>query len=376
MHILHVVGARPNFMKAAPVLRALAARPGVRQTDIRQSKIRQTLVHTGQHYDRIMSDVFFQELEMPAPDCNLEVGSGTHAQQTAAILSAFEPVVVERKPDLVLVYGDVNSTMAATLVCSKLGVPVGHVEAGLRSGDRTMPEEINRLITDQLSELLFTPSADADENLLREGVDRSRIHLVGNVMIDTLVRLLSKSQRHRREDLAAPYVLVTLHRPSNVDDLPWLGELLSTLAELSRQLTVVFPVHPRTRQRLAALSNNTSASLRLQLLDPLPYLEFLALQSEAALVITDSGGIQEETTFLGVPCLTVRENTERPITITMGTNRLVGRNIAQLRKAAGDILRKESEGGTKQERRPCQIPLWEGSASERIAEIILRRARL
>lgn len=380
MHILHVVGARPNFMKAAPVLRALAAQPGVRQT----------LVHTGQHYDRIMSDVFFHELEMPAPDCNLEVGSASHAQQTAAILSAFEPVVVERKPDLVLVYGDVNSTVAAALACAKLGVPVGHVEAGLRSRDRTMPEEINRLVTDQLSDLLFTPSSDGDENLLREGVDPSRIHLVGNVMIDTLVRLLLRSQQHRRENLAAPYVLVTLHRPSNVDDLPWLGELLSTLTELSQQLTVVFPVHPRTRQRLAGLAQpgltqpnsapagtakDTAPHSRLQLLDPLPYLEFLALQRGAALVITDSGGIQEETTFLNVPCLTVRENTERPITITMGTNQLVGRDLQQLRGAAVEILRRK-EGGTKQERAQCQIPLWDGHAAERIAEIVVRRRSL
>lgn len=373
MHILHVVGARPNFMKAAPVLRALAPKPGVRQT----------LVHTGQHYDRIMSGVFFQELEMPQPDCNLEVRSGSHAQQTAAVLTAFEPVVIERKPDLVLVYGDVNSTVAAALVCSKLGVRVGHVEAGLRSRDRTMPEEINRLLTDQLSDVLFTPSADGDENLLREGVDRSRIHLVGNVMIDTLVRLLPRTEQHRRANLATPYVLVTLHRPSNVDDLPWLRELLATLAELSQQLTVVFPVHPRTRERLTSLNTKASSHPRLQLLDPQPYLDFLALQRGAALVITDSGGIQEETTFLDVPCLTVRENTERPVTITMGTNQLVGRDLQKLRKAAAEILKEEFEGGTnrggtgkgriKTQHQQCRIPLWDGHAAERIAEIILRR---
>jgi len=371
MHILHVVGARPNFMKTAPVLRALAAHGGVRQT----------LVHTGQHYDRIMSDVFFQELEMPAPDCNLEVGSGSHAQQTAAILSAFEPVVVDRKPNIVLVYGDVNSTVAAALACAKLRVPVGHVEAGLRSRDRTMPEEINRLVTDQLSDLLFTPSADGDENLLREGVDRPRIHLVGNVMIDTLVRLLPRSKQHRRENLALPYVLVTLHRPSNVDDLPWLRELLFTLAELSQQLSVVFPVHPRTRQRLTGLApagsaKDTGSHPRLLLLDPLPYLQFLALQHGAAFVITDSGGIQEETTFLGVPCLTVRENTERPVTITMGTNQLVGRDLHRLKRAAGEILSQELEGRTKEERAQCQIPLWDGHAAKRIADIIVRSENL
>ncbi len=367
MHILHVVGARPNFMKAAPVLRALAGKSGVRRTPIRQ-----TLVHTGQHYDRAMSHVFFQELEMPQPDCNLEVGSGSHAQQTAAILSAFEPVVLERKPDLVLVYGDVNSTVAAALVCAKLGVRVGHVEAGLRSRDRTMPEEINRLLTDQLSDLLFTPSADGDENLLREGVDASRIHFVGNVMIDTLVRLLPRAEQHRRTDLAAPYVLVTLHRPSNVDDLPWLRELLATLADLSRQLTVVFPVHPRTRQRLADLTRESASHPRLQLLDPLPYLDFMALQRYAALVISDSGGIQEETTFLGVPCLTVRENTERPVTITMGTNQLVGRDLQLLRAAANGILNRRSETGANENLTPCQVPLWDGHAAERIAEILLR----
>lgn len=369
MHILHVVGARPNFMKAAPVLRALTGHSGVRQT----------LVHTGQHYDRIMSDVFFQELEMPQPDRNLEVGSGSHAQQTAAILSAFEPVVIERKPDLVLVYGDVNSTMAAALVCSKLRVRVGHVEAGLRSGDRSMPEEINRLLTDQISDLLFTPSADADDNLLREGVDPSRIHLVGNVMIDTLVRLLPRSEQHRRPNLAAPYVLVTLHRPSNVDDLPWLQELLATLAELSQRLTVVFPVHPRTRERLSSLTTDAGSNPRLQLLDPQPYLDFLALQRGAALVITDSGGMQEETTFLDVPCLTVRENTERPVTITMGTNQLVGRDLQKLRNAAAEILRQELETKKEsdrksRERRPRHIPLWDGYAAERIAEVVLRQS--
>src|SRR5258708_4328958 len=321
MHVLHVVGARPNFMKAAPVLRALSAQG-----------VRQSLVHTGQHYDAAMSDIFFSQLEMPAPDFNLGVGSGTHAQQTAAAMQAFEPVVVETKPNLVLGYGDVNSTVAATLVCAKLGVRVGHVEAGLRSRDRSMPEEINRLITDQIWDLLFTPSADGDENLVREGVDASKIHLVGNVMIDTLVRLLPRAEDHFRKDLPSPYALVTLHRPSNVDDLPWLRELLATLTDLSTQVSVIFPVHPRTRQRIQDVGTVTSP--RLHLMDPLPYLEFLALEKHAAVVITDSGGIQEETTFLGVQCLTVRENTERPITVTLGTNQLVGRDLRKLRVAA------------------------------------------
>ena len=359
MHVLHVVGARPNFMKAAPVLRALSA----------HSSLPQTLVHTGQHYDAAMSDVFFSQLEMPLPDVNLEVGSGTHAQQTARIMMAIEPVLLERKPDLVLVYGDVNSTVAAALVCSKLHIKVGHVEAGLRSGDRTMPEEINRLVTDQISDLLFTPSADGDKNLLREGIDSCRIHRVGNVMIDTLVRLLPAAEKHFPLDTPFPYALVTLHRPSNVDDLPWLQELLSALADLSTQLNVIFPVHPRTRQRLNELTSSSGIKTRLRLLDPLPYLEFLALQQRAFVVITDSGGIQEETTFLGVPCLTVRENTERPITVDMGTNQLVGRDIAKLRYATQKIINR---GRTEADYLNLNVPLWDGHAAERIAQVIAR----
>jgi UDP-N-acetylglucosamine 2-epimerase (non-hydrolysing) len=376
MHILHVVGARPNFMKVAPVMRALAACSGPGQASLRQTALRQTLVHTGQHYDSAMSQVFFRELEMPEPDCNLEVGSGSHAQQTAAVMLAFEPVLLERKPDLVLVYGDVNSTVSAALVCAKLGVRVGHVEAGLRSRDRGMPEEINRLLTDQLSDLLFTPSSDADENLRREGIDPAKVHLVGNVMIDTLVRLLPRAEERFPDGASKPYVLVTLHRPSNVDDLPWLRELLATLAELSSQINVVFPVHPRTRQRLDGLGSLPGAtepgpSEHLRLLEPLPYVEFLALQRRAALVITDSGGIQEETTFLGVPCLTVRENTERPITLALGTNQLVGKDLRRLRAAAAEIIGKKpaSGDGAHDHRR---VPLWDGHAAERIAQIVVR----
>ena len=390
MYILHVVGARPNFMKAAPVLRALRTYP----------EVRQTLVHTGQHYDSAMSDVFFQQLEIPEPECNLGVGSGTHAQQTSAVMQAFEPVLLERKPDLVLVYGDVNSTVAAALVCSKLGVRVGHVEAGLRSRDRSMPEEINRLLTDQLSDLLFTPSADGDENLMREGIESSRIHRVGNVMIDSLARLITSADKYFPTEVTSPYALVTLHRPSNVDDLPWLSDLLLTLSELSTRLSIVFPVHPRTRQRLRDVEPSTArmetgaspvkrseasakgtkleplsaqrlSSPRLRLLDPLPYLEFIALQRRATVVITDSGGIQEETSFLGVPCLTVRENTERPITITMGTNQLVGRDLKKLRAAVERILNSNSEGLKPPD--PARIPLWDGQAAERIAEIIVNR---
>ena len=358
MHILHVVGARPNFMKAAPVLRALNTYP----------KVRQTLVHTGQHYDASMSGVFFRQLEMPEPNLNLGVGSGTHAQQTAAVMTAFEPVVTERKPDLVLVYGDVNSTLAAALVCAKLGVPVGHVEAGLRSRDRSMPEEINRLLTDRLSDLLFTPSEDGDQNLLREDIPQSRIHLVGNVMIDTLVGLLPKTNANPPDGVNGRFALVTLHRPSNVDDLVWLHELLATLTDLSGQLSVIFPVHPRTRQRLNDLGIDHSANARLHLLEPLPYLEFIGLQRRAAIVITDYGGIQEEATFLGVPCLTVRENTERPITISLGTNQLVGRDLQKLRSSAEAILQQKPS--PQDARKP--VPFWDGHAAERIARIIVR----
>lgn len=361
MHILHVVGARPNFMKAAPVLRALNT----------CSEVRQSLVHTGQHYDAAMSDVFFQQLGMPEPDSNLGVGSGTHAQQTAAVMQAFEPLLQERKPDLVLVYGDVNSTLAAALVCSKLGVRVGHVEAGLRSRDRSMPEEINRLLTDQLSDLLFTPSEDGDQNLIHEGIDPSKIHRVGNVMIDSLVRLLPSADQHFPADITSPYALVTLHRPSNVDDLPWLQELLAMLLDISSQLRIVFPVHPRTRQRLNYFGPAATNS-HLRLVDPLPYLEFIALQRRAALVITDSGGIQEEATFLGVPCLTVRENTERPITVTLGTNQLVGRNLGNLRSTVEKVMRFDSQGRFARQPDPSRVPLWDGHAAERIAQVIVR----
>ena len=353
MHVLHVVGTRPNFMKAAPVLAALARVKGMRQT----------LIHTGQHYDRNMSDVFLQQLDMPPPDFNLEVGSGSHAHQTAEIIARFEPVVMDCRPDLVLVYGDVNSTMAAALVCSKLQVRVGHVEAGLRSRDRSMPEEINRLITDQLSDLLFTPSEDADANLRREGIDASKIHRVGNVMIDTLARLLPRCLSYKPDDLPARYALVTLHRPSNVDDPGWLRTLIVALAELSQDLAIFFPVHPRTRQRIAELELDATADGRVRFMEPKPYLEFLALQQGATVVITDSGGMQEETTFLGIPCLTLRDNTERPITVSHGTNLLIGRDVSRLQTEIHRIL-----AGNKKKASP--IPLWDGHAADRIAQVI------
>ncbi len=342
-------------MKVAPVLNALKA----------HRHVVQMLVHTGQHYDANMSDVFLEQLGIPAPDVNLAVGSGTHARQTAEIMTRLEPVILAAKPDVVLVYGDVNSTVAAALVCAKLGIHVGHVEAGLRSFDRTMPEEINRLLTDQLAEMLFTPSEDADVNMRKEGIAAEKIFRVGNVMIDSLVRLLpiarcQNDHRQNHNGLPERYALVTLHRPSNVDDGAVLKSILQSLLALNRDLAVVLPAHPRTRQRISDFGLKAD---QLRLLDPLPYLEFLALQSRAQVVITDSGGVQEETTYLGVPCLTLRENTERPITVSLGTNVLVGRDPGKLRSELSLVLAGKQKKGTIP-------PLWDGHAGERIASVI------
>jgi UDP-N-acetylglucosamine 2-epimerase (non-hydrolysing) len=304
-----------------------------------------------------MSGVFFEQLGMPAPDVNLAVGSGTHAWQTAEIMTRLEPVVQQRRPDIVLVYGDVNSTIATALVCAKLGVRVGHVEAGLRSFDRTMPEEINRVVTDQLADMLFTPSKDGDENLRREGIDPGKIFRVGNVMIDSLVRLLPAAQKQATPDR---YALVTLHRPANVDDGDTLRSILQSLLEVSKDLAVIFPAHPRTRKRIADFGLDAG---QLRFLAPLPYVDFLGLQRGATVVITDSGGIQEETTYLGVPCLTVRENTERPITVLQGTNVLVGRDPDKLRAEVSRILAGNAKKGTVP-------PLWDGKAGERIADAV------
>jgi UDP-N-acetylglucosamine 2-epimerase (non-hydrolysing) len=354
MKLVHVVGARPNFMKASPLLRALDQIGGVQQI----------LVHTGQHYDFNMSDVFFRELDLRTPDVNLEVGSGSHAEQTSQIIARFEPVVLEQKPDLVVVYGDVNSTVSAALVCAKLMVPVAHVEAGLRSFDRSMPEEINRILTDDLSDLLFTPSEDGNRNLEREGVEASKVHLVGNVMIDTLVRMLPKALLKLPQGTPERYALVTMHRPSNVDDVSWFPSLLQVLQDIGNQIPVLFPVHPRTRRRIEELGFGAGDRHRgLHLLQPAPYLEFLGLQARAQVVITDSGGIQEETTYLGVPCLTVRDNTERPITVEAGTNVLVGRDTKKIRSEIESVLAGRAKQGTLP-------PLWDGHASDRIAAVI------
>lgn len=354
-----MVGARPNFMKMAPIVHAMARRP---------EQFEQLLVHTGQHYDANMSHIFFEELGLPRPDINLDVGSGSHAQQTAAVMQRFEPVLLEYRPDWLIVPGDVNSTLACALVAAKLGIKVAHVEAGLRSFDRTMPEEINRILTDQISDLLFTPSPDADQNLLREGIDPAKIHCVGNVMIDTLVRLLPMAEARlpalRAKLNLGDYLLVTLHRPSNVDDPATLAEIMQALQQLGRDLQVLFPVHPRTRGRLAQLGF-ADEQPGIRLVEPFGYLDFLALQTHAALVLTDSGGVQEETTYLGVPCLTARPNTERPVTLTLGTNRLVESTCSALVQAAHDLLVH-----SRQSPHTSRPALWDGQTAQRIVDVL------
>lgn len=358
--ILHVVGARPNFMKIAPIMREMTKYP---------KEFEQMLVHTGQHYDEQMSQIFFDELEMPLPDVNLEVGSGSHAWQTAEIMQRFEPVLLEYQPDWVLVPGDVNSTVACALVASKLGVNVAHVEAGLRSLDRTMPEELNRIVTDHLSDLLFTTEESGNENLLREGISDENIRFVGNTMIDTLVHLLPKAQSdwhslQRELELDGQFILVTLHRPSNVDDPKTLRQILTTLVSISEEHTLIFPMHPRTQQRVADL-NLRYDEQAFRMISPQGYLDFLALQDKAALVITDSGGIQEETTYLGTPCLTIRPNTERPITVTKGTNQLVEADKVRILSAIEQILSKHANI-------PENIPLWDGRSSLRIVDALCK----
>jgi UDP-N-acetylglucosamine 2-epimerase (non-hydrolysing) len=367
MRVLHVAGARPNFMKVAPVIRALRARG-----------VETFLVHTGQHYDPTMSELFFRDLGLPEPDVHLGVGSGSHAQQTARVMERLEPVLLERRPDLVVVVGDVNSTLAGALVCAKLGVPVAHVEAGLRSFDRSMPEEINRVLTDQVSELLFTTSPEAEANLLREGIERARIHFVGNPMIDSLERHLAQAARSDVLDRLGlsegSYGVVTLHRPSNVDDPGRLAGILEALRDVASEIPVVFPAHPRTTRTIRAAGldrfvGDGAAGRGIDLTEPLGYLDFLRLMAGARLVLTDSGGIQEETTVLGVPCLTLRPNTERPITIEMGTNRLVGSRPEDIRREALAVLAAPRPT-------PRRPPLWDGRAGERIAEVIVSWGRL
>jgi UDP-N-acetylglucosamine 2-epimerase (non-hydrolysing) len=361
MKIANIVGARPNLVKIAPLLREMRRHP----------EIQPVLVHTGQHYDEKLSDIFFRQMEIPEPDVNLEVGSGSHAWQTAEILKKIELVLLEQKPDCVLVVGDVNSTIATALAAAKLGIEIVHVEAGLRSFDRAMPEEINRILTDALADYLFVTEEDAVENLLREGRPRERIHFVGNVMIDALRQFLPIAQQSKiGRELSLedgngflPFAILTLHRPSNVDSPETLQRLLGAIEQVAYELPVIFPVHPRTQQKLKDIGLREHPHLRL--IAPVGYLDFLCLLSRARLVLTDSGGIQEETTALGVPCLTLRENTERPITVTEGTNQIVGQDPAKILEAARGIL----SGKTKTGRVP---KFWDGHAARRIVEILLR----
>jgi UDP-N-acetylglucosamine 2-epimerase (non-hydrolysing) len=339
MLICNVVGARPNFMKIGPIVHALQRR-----------SIPQYLVHTGQHYDANMSKVFFDELEMPRPAFYLGISGGSHAVQTAAIMVEFEKVLLAEKPDMVIVPGDVNSTMACTLVASKMGIPVAHVESGLRSFDRGMPEEINRILTDVLADMLFVSERSGLVNLRKEGIADEKVFLVGNIMIDSLIHYLPKIELSdilgRMNTGAEKYILVTFHRPSNVDEPATLKEVVSLLTELSEKAKVVFPVHPRTRNNLIRMGAMPLSDDRLILCDPIGYIDFLALVKNAALVVTDSGGIQEETTYLGVQCITVRDNTERPVTVDVGTNQLTGTDFSKVKAAALSVLNGNIKTGS------------------------------
>jgi UDP-N-acetylglucosamine 2-epimerase (non-hydrolysing) len=356
--VINVVGARPNFMKMAPIISAMQNR---------SDEITQILVHTGQHYDDAMSGAFFRDLGMPTPNLHLGAGGGTHAEQTAKVMLAFEPVVLEYQPDWVVVVGDVNSSIACALVASKLGVKVAHVESGLRSNDRSMPEEINRLLTDRISDLLLTPSPDADKNLLREGINPQNIVRVGNVMIDTFLRQLDRAQSSEiiQQLKLSPrgFAVMTLHRPANVDDPEILRTLFGALAEIAKEVPIVFPAHPRSQARMREF--NIVPPPGIIMIEPLGYLDFLKLWSNSRMVLTDSGGLQEETTAAGVPCLTLRDNTERPITVEQGTNQLVGRDPEKILLTAKRIL---CEDYKFQGRVP---ELWDGQTSERIVNALL-----
>jgi len=358
--IICVCGARPNFMKIAPIMRAFDE----------SGKIETLLVHTGQHYDEKMSKSFFDELQIPKPDINLEVGSGSHAVQTAEVMKSFEPVVIDFEPDYVLVVGDVNSTIACGMVAVKLGVKLIHVEAGLRSFDRTMPEEINRVLTDSISDLLFITEQSGIDNLKKEGVADGKVHFVGNVMIDTLLANKAKAEKSDilgKLSLAEKgYAVITLHRPSNVDDMKNLGKIISAFEVIEKDLKLVFPMHPRTRNNIKGtdIGKRVEAMKNLILLDPVGYLDFLKLTSNAALVMTDSGGIQEETTILQVPCMTLRENTERPVTVTEGTNRLIHIDTDDILNNYNEIKANNFAGNGN-------IPkFWDGKAAQRIAKVL------
>jgi UDP-N-acetylglucosamine 2-epimerase (non-hydrolysing) len=369
LKLMCVCGARPNFMKIAPLMDAFA----------KTGRIQTILVHTGQHYDEKMSKLFFRDLGIPEPDINLEVGSGTHAAQTAEIIRRFEPVVLQHQPDWVVVVGDVNSTIACALVACKLGVKVAHVEAGLRSFDRTMPEEINRLLTDSISDLLLVSEPSGVENLKREGVSDGKVHFVGNVMIDTLMRHRARADQSKILETMklqrGRYAAVTLHRPSNVDDAGTMGSILEAFETIAKELAIVFPMHPRTRKNIAAmgLEKRLTSIAGLTTPEPLGYLDFLKLMADSAIVMTDSGGVQEETTILSVPCLTLRLNTERPVTISEGTNRLTKPESAAILAAYRAqrerfSVSKSTNSGKSSASRPA---LWDGRAAERIAQVFL-----
>ncbi len=363
--ILLVAGARPNFMKIAPIYHELK----------KHKQFYLLIIHTGQHYDKDMSDIFFRDLKLPKPDIYLGVGSASHAIQTARIMEKFDPVCLKEKPDLVIVVGDVNSTIACAMTAVKLGIKVAHVEAGLRSFDRSMPEEINRLLTDQISDYLFTTCKDADKNLMREGIAKQKIFFVGNVMIDSSEKVIARIKRNKNAKIKQPYVLVTLHRPSNVDDKKTLLGIMSALRQISKIIPVIFPVHPRTLKMLKVEGlEHAINDPRILFSKPLGYLIFTSLMSNAALVLTDSGGIQEETTILGVPCLTLRHNTERPITITQGTNKLVGTDPKKIVKEASKSLTLPSP--LKRERNKVKVnpkrpQYWDGKAAQRIVRILI-----
>lgn len=363
LKVLNIAGARPNFMKVAPIYAEMKRR---------SAEFAPMIVHTGQHYDAVMSDSFFDDLGMQKPDVHLGVGSGSHAVQTAKIMTEFEPVVLREKPDWVLVVGDVNSTIACALVCAKLGVKVAHVEAGLRSRDRAMPEEINRILTDSISDLLFTTSQDADANLAQEGIPAKRIRFVGNVMIDSLMDHLKLAEASPIRKILGlegkDYSVLTLHRPSNVDEKDVFSGILDALLSVAEKLPIIFPVHPRTRAKIAEFGfSDTIAKSNIRLIDPLGYLDFMRLYSGAKIVLTDSGGLQEETTVLGIPCLTLRHNTERPITIEMGTNILVGTDPEKIKQAAFVILDRKTEISNSQ-----IPPLWDGKTAGRICDELLK----
>jgi len=364
LKIISVVGARPNFMKIAPIHKAFS------NSVIHNNGVKHLICHTGQHYDEKMSKIFFDDLELPYPDFYLGVGSGSHAEQTAKVMIEFEKILLKEKPDVIIVVGDVNSTIACSLVASKLNIKVVHVEAGLRSFDRTMPEEINRLLTDSISDFLFVTEKSGLDNLKNEGVSESKIFFVGNVMIDSLLHYLPKTEASEiLNDLELKkneFILVTLHRPSNVDSVSFLSQLISTLNKLGRKGKIVFPVHPRTKKNLSEMGLEENLSENVLLTDPIGYIDFLTLLKNAGLVITDSGGIQEETTFLGVQCITVRENTERPVTVEIGTNQLIGTNLKKVEQAAEKILNGEKKCG--------KIPeLWDGKSAERIVQILVQK---